>query len=226
MWVEPDNGFAEQQPVLGAAKGQDVNTDVGGECLQRKPEMCCSVRQPCSVQVQFHSLRMDVLSNPMDFLRRVAGAEFGGLGDRYDQRLGPMLVPPSPGFGVDQFRAQFAIRCRDREELYSANAFRGAVFIGIDMRCCRADDSAPAREQGLEGKDIGPGSIEDGICRSSCPEVGLDDLLKRRCVDVFAVRGDVSFIGCLNCFNNFGVRPGIVIRGEAPVARVVQAPRQ
>ena len=122
---------------------------------------------------------MDVFSDPLDFFRRVAGAEFGGLGDRYDQRLRPVLVSPPPGFGVDQFRGEFAIRCGDREELYSANPFRGAVFVGIDMRCCCADDSAPAREQGLQGKDVGPCSIEDRICGSSCPEVGLDDLLKR-----------------------------------------------
>ena len=127
---------------------------------------------------------------------------------------------------VDQFRGEFAIRGGDGEELDAANPFRGAVFVGIDMRCCCADDSAPAREQGLQGKDVGPCSIEDRICGSSCPEVGLDDLLKRCCVDIFAVCCDVAFVGCLNCFDDFGVSPGVVIRGEAPVCRVVQAPRQ
>lgn len=99
-------------------------------------------------------------------------------------------------------------------------------FVGIDMRCCRADDSAPTREQGLQGKDVGPCSIEDRIGAGSCPEVGLDDNLKRCCVDIFAVCGDVAFVGCLNCFDDFGVSPGVAIRGEAPVCRVVQAPRQ
>ena len=107
--VQGHHHLAEQQPVLGAAEGEDVHAGVAGERPQRHLEVGGRVRQPGAVHVELHALGMDVVGDGADLVRRVAGAQFGGLGDGDGQRLGAVLVAPAPGFPVNQLGGQLAV---------------------------------------------------------------------------------------------------------------------
>ena len=95
------------------------------------------------------------------FLRGVAGAQFGGLGDGDGQRLCAVLVAPAPCLLVDQFRSQLSVRGGDLQELDAADAFRRTVFVHVDVGGGGADDGTPAGQQRLQREDVGSGAVED-----------------------------------------------------------------
>jgi hypothetical protein len=82
-----------------------------------------------------------------DFLHRVEGAQLGGLRDGHGQRLCAVLIAPAPGFLVDQFGRELAVRSGDLQQLHAADPLRCAVFVHIDVGCGGADDGTPARQQ-------------------------------------------------------------------------------
>ena len=100
------------RPFLVPPKDTHVDPGIGGERPQRQVETGCGIGDPGAVQVQVHAQRMDVVGDRPDLVRRVGGAEFGGLGDRDGQRLRPVLVAPAVGLPVDQLGGELAVRGR------------------------------------------------------------------------------------------------------------------
>jgi hypothetical protein len=164
-----------------------------------------------------------VLSDRPHLLDGVQRAELGGLRDRHDERLRPVLVAPAPCLAVDQLGGQLAVGRLDREQLEARDPLGCTVLVGVDVRGLGADDGAPARQHRLQAEHVGAGSVEDGERLGGLAEVRLHDLLQARGVDVFAVGDLVPLVGGGDRFEQQWMHTGVVVRGEAAAGGVVQA---
>ena len=82
-----DHRLAEHEAVLGAAEGEEVDAGLGRERGERDVEGGGGVREAGAVDVEEEVHRVRALGDGGDLVRRVDGAELGGLGDRDDARL-------------------------------------------------------------------------------------------------------------------------------------------
>ena len=97
-----------------------------------------------AVQVHGHAPLVGVVADRRDLLGRVAGAQLGGLGDRDDLRLRPVLVVEAVRLPVDQLGGELAVRGGHGEQLQPADPLGGAALVHVDVRGLGADHRAPA----------------------------------------------------------------------------------
>ncbi len=221
--VEDHHDLAEQQPVLGAAVGDDVHARVGGEGAEREAEGGGGVGEPGAVDVDEHSALVGVVADRADLLGGVAGAELGALGDGDGERLGAVLVAPAPGLAVDQLGGELAVRGGDGEQLEAGHLLRGAALVHVDVGGLGGDDRAPAREQRLQRDHVGAGAVEDRVGLGALAEVAAEDVLEVGGVVVLAVGDLVAAVGQRDGGQDLGVDARVVVAGEAAHGGVVPA---
>ena len=219
--VEHDDGLGQQRPVLGAAEGEHVHADVGGEGAQRQAQGGRGVGDAGAVHVDAHPVLVGVVRDGLDLVRGVDRAELGGLGEVDDQGLGTVLVAPAPRLGGDQLGGELAVVGGHGQQLDAGGLLGRAALVHVDVRGVRADHRAPAGQHGLEPDDVRPGAVEHRPHGGVLAEVLGHDLLEAGRVHVLAVGDLVAPVGLGDRREHLRVDAGVVVRGEAPLLRIV-----
>ena len=220
--VEHDDRLRAERAVLGAAKGQDVDTGVGGEGPQRQVKRRSGVGQPCAVHEDAHPALVRVVGDRAHFVGCVDGAELAGLREVDDERLRPVLVVPAPGLLGDQVGRELAVGRADREQLEAGDLLRCSALVGVDVGGLRADDRAPAGQHRRQADDVGAGAVEHRVGLGILAEVPCADLLQACTVGIFAVADLVAAVGGGDRVEHLGVHTGVVVGGEAADRGVVK----
>jgi hypothetical protein len=220
--VEHDDGLAVEHPVLGAAEAEHVDAGVGGERPQWNAEARRRVGDARSVHVQLHAERVHVVGDGPDLVDRVGRAELGGLGDRDDERLRPVLVSPAPGLSIDQLRGEFAVGRLDGQELDAGDTLGSPGLIGVDVRGLGAHHRTPAGDHRLEPDDVGAGAVEHREHLNALTEVLGEHIVEPCGVDVVAVGDLVALVGRRDGVEDLGMHSRVVVGGEAAEGEVVE----
>jgi hypothetical protein len=212
---EDDDRLAVEQPVLGAAEGDDVDPHVGGDGAQAHVQGGRRVGQSGPVQVNPHPQLVGVGAQLGQLGRRVQRAQLGGLGDRHGQGLGPVLVPSTCGLTVDQLGGQLAVGRGDGEQLDAGHPLGGPVLVGVDVRRLGADHPTPRRQDGLQRHHVGSGAVEHREDLHLRTEVHRHHLVQPRRVGVRPVGHLMASVGRGDGGQDLRVGSGVVVGGEA-----------
>jgi hypothetical protein len=107
-----------------------------------------------------------------EFLQRVAGAEFGRLGDGHDTRPGPVVVAAATELFGDQFWRDLAVGRGDLEELGAEHSFCRAALVGVDVRRVGADHGLVPAQHQAQPDHVGSAAVqhqEDVTRRAELP---------------------------------------------------------
>src|SRR5690606_4420911 len=94
--VEHEDGFAAEESVLGAAEAECVDAGVGRDGTQADALGGGRVGEAGTVEVYAHPEPVGVVGDGAQFVGRVDGAEFGGVGDADGEGLGAVFIAPPP----------------------------------------------------------------------------------------------------------------------------------
>ena len=161
LGAQEDDRVAEQQAVLGPAEGEDVHACVSGQRAKGQVEGGGGVGEAGAVHVQEHLVLVGELGQGADLLRRVDGAELGGLGDRDDAGLRGVLVA-DPGEPLrDQLRGELPVGSRGGQELHPRDPLGRPALVDVEVRGLGADHGLVGAGERLEREDVGAGAVED-----------------------------------------------------------------
>ena len=82
------------------------------------------IREPGTVDVEAESFCPAELPQRLEFLQRVAGAQFRHLGDCHDPRLSAVLVTAVAQPAANEFRGKFPVLRRHGEQFAAEDPFR------------------------------------------------------------------------------------------------------
>ena len=126
-----------------------------------------------------------VVADRPDLLRRVAGAEFGALGDRDDGGLGAVLVAEALRLTVDQLGVSLPSGVGTVSSLRPRDLLGRAALVHVDVGGVGADHGAPSASViACSDDDVGAGAVEDREGLGPLAEVAAEDLLQVRGVVV------------------------------------------
>ena len=135
------------------------------------------------------------LGQGADLVRRIDGAELGGLRNRDDARLGGVLIA-DPGDPLRcQVGGELAVGSLNRQQLDAGDPLRGSALVDVQVCGGGADDGFVGARQRLEREDVGAAAVEDHERLRRLPEVLPEAPPGGGRVIVIAVGDHVPFVG-------------------------------
>src|SRR5690606_2747516 len=158
----------------------DVHARRAGDGVQAARVERRRVGQPGTVDVEAQPGRVSGVGEGGDLVGRVAGAEFGRLGDGDDAGLRLVGVAEDGQAGGDVVGPELAVRRGHGHELHTEEAFGGAGLVGGDVGGVGADDGVVPAEHEAQADHVRARAVEYREAFSLGAKYLLDALLKRR----------------------------------------------
>jgi hypothetical protein len=198
--------LTDQEAVLGAAEGDDVDARVGGGLAKRGALCHGGVGEPGAVDVQVHFELVGGRRDRAGLVDRVDGAELGRLGDRHDARLDRVLVATMGLPATDVIRRQLALGVGDRQQLGLGDALGRAALVDVHVSDVGADDTLEGLGQGVDRGDVRATAVEHREGFRALAEVLAEPLAGAVRVVIVPVGDDVALVGGGEGLEDLGVR--------------------
>ena len=216
---EGDDRLGAQGAVLGAAEGDHVHAGGLAERPEVDTERGGGVGEAGAVEMQEQAVSVGPVSQSDDLVLRVDGSQFGALGDGDDPGLDVMFVAHTGHPPRCQFRRQFAVRRRDRQQFAAEEPLRCAALVDVDVGGVGTDDGLMRSQERLEPHHIRSGAVEGEVDLGPLAEMGGEQPVGLDGPRIVAIGGDVAGVGPRDGIEHLGMGTGPVVTGECAPAR-------
>ncbi len=223
---EDHHGLRAHGAVLGGPEREDVHPGRRPEVPQTAAERHRGVGQTGPVEVEQHPPSVGPRSDGRQLVRRVAGAELGGLGDGDHPGLHPVLVADAGGGRLQELGGQPAPGGGDADHLAPEEPFRGPALVDVDVGGVGGEDALERTEHRLEPDDVGAGAVEGDEGLRPVAEVPAEEAVGLPGDGVVAVGGGMAHVGGGDRLEDVGVDAGVVVAGEGPPSGLHGTPAQ
>ena len=187
LGIENHGTFAHEKAVFGTAERETVDTAVGGHLAEGAAESDGGIGEAGTVEVEIHVVGVCEIGEGTDFVKRIKGAEFGGLRDADGTGLGVVLKTEAMELGFDQLRGEFAIGGGHSEEAAANDALRCTTFVDVDVCSFGTDHGMMRAAHGVDVEHVGTCAVEDEIDTCLRTESVLEKLFGAAAIFVVAI---------------------------------------
>ena len=157
---------------------------------------------------------MSGFSDGANFVDRIEGAHFGGLGDRNNGLLSSVNEVEVEALGLDEFWGQFAVWRLNCPQLEARHLLGSTALVGVDVRGVCANHGLPALGRRRKRNHVSAGAVEYRVDRGLATELFLHNLQQFVGHGVCAIGPLVPLVYRPNGLENLRVHARIVVAGK------------
>lgn len=187
LGIEDNSTFAHKKAVFGTAERETVDPAVGGHLAEGAAESDGGIGEAGTVEVEIHVVGVGEIGEGTDFVKRIEGAEFGGLRDADGTGLRVVLETEAMELSFDQLRGEFAIGGWHSEEAAAYDALRCTAFVDVDVCSFGTDHGMMRAAHGINVENVGTCAVEDEIDTCLRAECVLEKLFGAAAIFVVAI---------------------------------------